>query len=174
MFVRERHNVEAMYVVSCSLMTPVKCTLCYSHFIPYSAENTDCSVSDEFPTSDSSGRDMLFGNVQGYTVGLESLISPYGTFCTLQEKQDRCLSQFHLKGIFLRFICWTTWPTCFLHNSFTPCVTHYGFRRLQTPQPVWIGRGHMPKVDCFELSPLWGFPQLILTITHKMPSRIWN
>lgn len=59
------------------------------------------SVSDNFPTSNSSGRHMMLGNVQGYIVVLQSLISPCGTFYTLQKEQDRCLSQFDLKSIFL-------------------------------------------------------------------------
>lgn len=29
-----------------------------------------CSVSDNFPTSNNSGRDMMLGNVQGYIVVL--------------------------------------------------------------------------------------------------------
>lgn len=62
--------MEYMYAVSCFPMSSVKCTLQYLHFISHSIENIDYSVSDKFPTSISSGRDMLLGNVQGDTVGL--------------------------------------------------------------------------------------------------------
>lgn len=60
----------------------------------------------------------------------------------------------------------------FFHNCLTPCVIHYGCRKLQTQKPVWISRGHMQIRGCFELSTLWGFLQLILIVTHQMPSNI--
>lgn len=162
---RERHNVECMLFHAFLWARPNGlCVIFTFHYVWY---RKHWLVSDTFPTSDSSGRNMFLGmykiTQESYKVRLVHTVH-----CALC-KQRQMFGSISFKRCFPQ-IYTLNHMTMFFHNSLLLCVIHYGLRGLQTPKPAWVSKIYMQIVHPFS----GAFPSLSWPSHPRWPSRIWN